>query len=279
VKPYIITTWVAEGFMVLAAGLGLLWSGLYRDSPWVICQLRGQDLVTLFLVVPGLAIAMPKARIGNLRGRILWLGLMAYAVYTYAMNSFEVKQNAFFIPYIALLCLATLSVAGGAVNARPRGFKLVLKGHFPRRSTAWFLMLTGGLMASLWLTDIVWNMALNRVPPTVIKFETPSVGAYVLDLAFLIPAYISGGVLLALDHAVGYLMAGILLVQALASSLAFLAGDTILEINGFGGEPLKALFFAVFAALALAFLGFYMRALHTPAWHRFDLPIAREEDY
>jgi hypothetical protein len=279
VKPYIITTWVAEGLMILAAGLGLLWSGLYHDSSWVVCQLRGQDLVTLFLVVPGLAITMPQARIGNLRGRILWLGLMAYAVYTYAMNSFEVKQNSFFIPYIALLSLATLSVAGGAVNARPRGFKLVLKGHFPRLSTAWFLMLTGGLMASLWLTDIVWNMALNRVPSTVIKFETPSVGAYVLDLAFLIPAYISGGVLLALDHAVGYLMAGILLVQALASSLAFLAGYAILEFNGLGGEPLKALFFAVFAALALAFLAFYMRALRTPAWHRFDLPIAREEDY
>jgi len=52
---------------------------------------------------------------GNLRGRIIWLGLMAFVVYTYAMNSFEVKQNPLFIPYIVLLCLATLSVAGGAV--------------------------------------------------------------------------------------------------------------------------------------------------------------------
>jgi len=91
VKPYIITTWVAEGFMVLAAGLGLLWSGLYRDSPWVVCQLRGQDLVTLFLVVPALAVVMPSARIGNLRGRILWLGMMAYEVYNYDIRSFEVK--------------------------------------------------------------------------------------------------------------------------------------------------------------------------------------------
>ena len=32
------------------------------------------------------------------------------------------------------------------------------------------------------------------------------------NLSFVIPAFIAGGVLLAMDHAVGYLMAGILLV-------------------------------------------------------------------
>jgi hypothetical protein len=277
-RPYIVTTWVAIGLMALAAGAGLLWPGFYRDSSLVALQLRAWDSVTLFIVLPLLAVVLPKARMGNLRARVMWLGLMSYVVYTYAIYSFEVQHNPAFILYVALFSLSVLSVAGGSVNARPRGYSLVLADRFPRKSTGWFLIITGVTLAVFWLSDLGVALVTGKLPRSVIQFDSPTSGTYVLDLAFLIPAYISAGVLLLMRHPVGYLMTGILLVNAAAEGLAVMAMQATLAGSNQPTYPVLAILFAAFTALALAFLGFYLKALHTPAWHRFDLPIAREED-
>jgi hypothetical protein len=39
-------------FVALAAGIGLLVPGFYRDAPTWVSQARGQDLVTLLVGVP-----------------------------------------------------------------------------------------------------------------------------------------------------------------------------------------------------------------------------------
>ena len=45
---------------------------------------RGQDLLTLFVALPALAVPLVAARWGSLRGYVLWLGTTSCLLYTCA---------------------------------------------------------------------------------------------------------------------------------------------------------------------------------------------------
>jgi peptidoglycan/LPS O-acetylase OafA/YrhL len=67
---------------VASAG-GLFIHGLYRDPADFVPVLQGQDLVTL-LAMPILAGALLMAKRGSERATMVWIGLLAYVLYTYA---------------------------------------------------------------------------------------------------------------------------------------------------------------------------------------------------
>ncbi len=68
--------------LAVAAGSGLFVEGLYRDPPSLVSQAIGQDLVTLVVALPALVIGAILASRGSERGRLVWLGVLGYVVYT-----------------------------------------------------------------------------------------------------------------------------------------------------------------------------------------------------
>jgi hypothetical protein len=78
--------------------------GLYRyDSVSGASQAIAQDIVTLFLGIPLLIIALILSRRGLLKGRLLLTGTLAYFLYTYASYSFLVMYNSLFMVYVLLM--------------------------------------------------------------------------------------------------------------------------------------------------------------------------------
>ena len=69
---------------LLAAVAGLLLDGVYGEAGSTAEMLRGYDLVTLVFVVPALASSQLQARRGSDRAQLIWVGMLAYLVYTYA---------------------------------------------------------------------------------------------------------------------------------------------------------------------------------------------------
>ncbi|HWI51209.1 MAG TPA: hypothetical protein VNT01_03590, partial [Symbiobacteriaceae bacterium] len=62
---------------VASAG-GLFWTGLYRDSAYMVAQAVGQDLVTLGVAVPALIVTVVFVRRGSARATLAWMGLLSY---------------------------------------------------------------------------------------------------------------------------------------------------------------------------------------------------------
>ena len=70
--------------MLAQSSLGLVFDEQYRDVAWIKATWFGNDWVTLVVAVP-LAIAASRlAASGSVRGLLLWLGVIAYAIYNYA---------------------------------------------------------------------------------------------------------------------------------------------------------------------------------------------------
>lgn len=67
--------------MVAQAVLGLLFQGSYRDQAWITATWFGNDWVTLVLAAPLLFFALVHAGRGSVRANLVWLGVIAYAIY------------------------------------------------------------------------------------------------------------------------------------------------------------------------------------------------------
>src|SRR5215212_9450716 len=87
---------------MVASATGLFAADLYRDNDWTRPQLRGNDLVTLFVAAPLLAGALLATVRGSLRGRLLWLGTLGYMLYNYLFYAVGAAYNLLFLVYVGV---------------------------------------------------------------------------------------------------------------------------------------------------------------------------------
>src|SRR6186997_523856 len=92
--------------MLTQAITGLAFQTAYRDVEWIRATWFGNDWVTLIVAAPLLFIGLARTAVGSVRGLLLWLGLIGYALYNYAFYLFGAALNAFFPIYVVAVVLA-----------------------------------------------------------------------------------------------------------------------------------------------------------------------------
>jgi hypothetical protein len=93
-------SWLIVALAALAATVGPLLPGVYRETAWVVPQSRGQDLVTL-LALAVMVPALPRARRDSARATLVWLGLLGYLAYTCTGAALAYNFNELFPVYVA----------------------------------------------------------------------------------------------------------------------------------------------------------------------------------
>lgn len=88
---------VAGVLMAVQAATGMLVPGLYRGEAFALQAWRVNDPVTLIAAVPLTFASLMVARRGSLRGLLVLLGAMQYALYNYAFYLFGAALNAHFL--------------------------------------------------------------------------------------------------------------------------------------------------------------------------------------
>ncbi|MGO1058211.1 hypothetical protein ACTL32_03655 [Planococcus sp. FY231025] len=69
-KTMASATFLIAFMAAIASGGGLFLDGLYRDNALVVAAWRGNDIVTLFIVVPLLLASLAFSLRGSKRGRL-----------------------------------------------------------------------------------------------------------------------------------------------------------------------------------------------------------------
>ncbi|MFW6174766.1 MAG: hypothetical protein ACOC5K_03210 [Chloroflexota bacterium] len=104
--------------VLFSAGSGALWwqdvYPLERES--AATQAQGQDIVTVLLVLPLFLLSLFAAARGSLRGRLAWIGILAYFTYTYLSYSVGTPFNDFFHFYVAAYSLSLISLVIGVTT-------------------------------------------------------------------------------------------------------------------------------------------------------------------
>ncbi len=238
--------------LAIATGSGLFVRGLYRDTPYSVAQVLGQDAITLGVVLPTLVMSALLTWHGSQRARIVWLGALAYMVYTYVGYAFDVRFNPLFLVYVALLGCSTYALIGGLVTTDWTGVQASFNGRTPVKTVSIYLAVLATLFYLLWLSDALPASLAGKPSQALIDAGTPTNFIHVLDMAWMLPALAITAVSLWRKQPIGYTLVGALLTFFVLLALAVLS---MVVFMARAGQPVVIPQIVIFVALFAASIG------------------------
>jgi hypothetical protein len=220
--------------MASQASMGLVFPALYRDVEWIRAAWYGNDWVTLAIAVPLFVIGLVRATGGSVRGLLLWLGLIGYAVYNYAFYLFGAALNAFFPLYVAALVLAVVVLIIVLSSTDVSRAAESLRPTTPIRLIGGSLIFIGTGLASVWIA--MWAAYVFAGRPTPVEPEAFKLVA-ALDLSLMVPALIAGGVLIWRRMPWGLVISGIASIQGALYLLGLSVSSVVAIRRGLASAP------------------------------------------
>ena len=218
---------VLAALMATQAVLGLLASGAYRDVVWIKATWFGNDLVTLLIAVPLLLGAVRFASRGSTRARLIWLGLLGYAVYNYTYYVLGAALNVFFAIYVLTFVVSIASLILGLVGTDAVSVARAFSVRTPARAIGGYYVFVAAGLSAVWLGT--WAAYVFAGRPTPVATEAFHLVA-ALDMTLMVPALVTGGVLLWRRRPWGYVIAAVAGIQA-SLYLLVLSVNSVVSIS------------------------------------------------
>lgn len=210
-QPYPLTSFRGEPVVING-------HGLYRwDTVSSAAQMQANDLVTLALGLPLLAIAFATARRGSLRGRLLLTGTLGFILYTYATMCFGAAYNPLFLIYVALFGLSLAAFILCMISFDLETLPARFAEKLPRRWIAGLLFFAAAFLSLAWLGRVAASFAPGAVPALE---NVTSMFIQAMDLGIIVPLCVLSGILLLRRSAWGYLLASVSLMKFLTLGVA-----------------------------------------------------------
>jgi hypothetical protein len=203
--------------------LGLLIPSIYRDNDWARSGFRGNDLISLVLATPLLLGGMAAARRGSARGRIVWLGALAYALYNYHFYLFGAAFNDLFLVYVALVGLSIWALILALTTTDPSAVRRSMNNPEPVKWVAGNLGLIGLFLGLAWIAQSIRYVIDGTLPQSLIDSGIHTNIVFALDLTLVVPAMFVGAWLYWTRRTWGYVIAGILVIKAAAYTVALIS--------------------------------------------------------
>jgi hypothetical protein len=178
----------------IASAEGLFLSGLYRDNLLVISAWKGNDLVTLFIMVPILVTALFLSARGSQRALLVWMGALDYMLYNYAFYLFAGAFNWFFLVYTASLGLSIFALIFGLVSLDASTFAQRFRSKTPVKWIAGYMLLSALGLSIVYLAQSIGFIFTRQLPAVVTRTNHPTSIVFALDLTLLIPVMILGAI-------------------------------------------------------------------------------------
>ncbi len=232
-KIYIWLAVLISLLVTVASLLGVINSETYSQETinWAL-QAMAQDYINLFLVVPLLLVTtfyLPKKALGAF---LIWLGLLLYLVYSYALYSFFIHFGPLFLVYVAILGLSFYSFLGSLI-----GLDWSIIGHnfakVKTRMASRLLLIIGIMFYALWASDIIRALINGGLPQDVDKIGLFVNPIQVLDMAFLLPGAIIVSHLLRQKNVLGQVLTVPFLTFFITMGAAIISIMIVLSQGGF----------------------------------------------
>jgi len=244
----------------VATAVGLFVPNFYRDDPVLLPQIYGQDLLTLVVGVPALAVSLYYADRGSLRGYVVWLGVTGYLLYTYASYAFMTAFNELYLVYTTLLWLTLFTFVGGMVRLDAATLKRDL-GEASVRPYVAFQLLLAVLVSVLWLSEILPATLEGTTPASIADPGLPTSVIYSLDLGVVVPAFALAAYWLWNRRSWGYAFTAVLLVKIATLGGAVLTMIVYMVRDGQAVPLPQILIFGALTAISLGLMAQFLAAI------------------
>jgi hypothetical protein len=219
--------------MALQASVGLLAPSIYRDAEWAKAAWYGNDIVTLGVAVPLLAVSLAYARRGSRAAELVWFSMLGYALYNYAFYVFGARMNELFPLYVGLFVLPAVALALALGRYDVTALAEAFSPRTPRRLVSGYMALTGVGLGVAWLAQ--WaGWVFGGVEPAI--GEEPFTLIASLDLSLIVPYFVLGAVLLWRGRPWGYVLGTIMCLKGATYTLVLTVSSVVGAARGIEGS-------------------------------------------
>jgi hypothetical protein len=167
--PYPLTNFRGEQVIINARGL-YSW-----DTVSSAAQTQANDLVTLVLGLPLLAVSFWRARRGSLRGQLLLTGTLGFILYTYITMCFGAAYNPLFLVYVALFSLSLFAVILSMMSFDLQALPAHFSEKLPRRWIAGLLFFAAAFLS------LAWGLNVAAMRPDMPDFMRQAIEFYAIS--------------------------------------------------------------------------------------------------
>jgi len=244
---------LAAGLTLVAAVAGVVNPAIYHglvDEP-VLPGILSQDIIS---VVAALVVLMLAARAteAGIVGQIIALGIMGYLFYAYGVYVIERLYNGWYLVYMAIFALAFWAMVYGLASLRRERLGGILVPRGIRIASVAYLFFNPLVFYPLWISQL---LPLMRTGEQIRNYYS----IYILDLCFIMPAFIMAGAMAARKRGLGLFVTPALFVWGFTLLFPLALGEWLkpsvygLPID-MGGMMLYLILSLVFAALTWVYV-------------------------
>lgn len=239
---------------LVASSVGVFNPNIYSKvvSTEVLPGTISQDLITFILSII-LVVLILTTKQTNYKKQMVILSFLAYLFYAYGIYVIEQLYNSFYILYLSIFTLSFWAIIFSMVNLNPKVYKYFKLEKPFRNISLVFLLFIPLLFYMLWINDLLPLMRNGE------KIEF-TFSIYILDMVFVLPAFLISAVLIIKRKGLGYLLAPILFFKAFTLLFSVGLGSFITPfINNQSANKNEGFFYIILSVtfLALAVLHFW----------------------
>jgi hypothetical protein len=226
--------------------VGLYGKGLYcNESVSMASQARAQDIITLIVGIPLLAISLLLSNKNSLRGKLLLTGTIGYFLYTYISYTFLVSYNTFFFFFVFLMSSSLFCFLLKVTSTEFKDLNKYFRQNFPKKYMGVFTIVVGIIILFMWLGLIL--PSIKKAPAVLEHYTTLVIQA--MDLGFIVPVAILSGVLLIKNKSLGYLLASVIIIKGTTLLLAVTMMIIFMISSGVNVPIIQIIIFPLFAIM------------------------------
>jgi hypothetical protein len=214
-----------RGELVTINMQGLYWF----DTVSTAAQMQGNDLITLVVGLPLLAVSTLLAFRGSFRGRLLLTGTLGFFLYTYMSMSMLTAYNNLFLIYVTLFGLSLYAFILSMLSFDLASLPAHFPDNLPRRWIAGLMFTVGFFLIVAWLGRIIPPIFNNKTPALE---NTTTLVIQAMDLVLIVPLAVLGGILLLKRSAWGYLLSSVFILKSITMGLGVSAMGVNMALRG-----------------------------------------------
>jgi hypothetical protein len=246
-KAGFILSYIITFLAAVASGGGLLMQNLYQDNAFVKMAWHTNDIITLFVVVPLLVIAIYLSQKGSIRWFLILLGLLGYVFYNFAFYLFGATFNVFFLIYVALMSLSAFSLVLFLSQSKLENIALNFSRNTPVKWISGYLFLISFMLFMVEFSMIIPFLTSGKIPETIRLTGNSTSIVFALDFSIVMPVSVKAAFLLWKRRSWGFIMGIIMLVKGFTYGLVLSIGTASLAYSDAYGkwDPLMPLYVAL----------------------------------
>ena len=232
------------------ASAGGIWiNNLYNDNAFVKSAWYTNDIITLFVVVPLLVMAIYLSQKGSQRWLMVWMGLMGYVFYNFAFYLFGAAFNIFFLIYTALVSMSAITLVLQLSNSGISNMATKFAEKTPVKWISSYLFFISVMLFIVELSMIIPFLISGVIPDTIKLTGHPTAVVFALDFSIVIPVSVIAAFLLWQRRSWGFIMSIIMLVKGFTYGLVLSVGTALLSFSDTYGkwDPLMPLYIILVA--------------------------------